>query len=93
MKGKISMIGSLLSFMNFLKIEKPKNKQEDSKNPKTKITNEIIELDEKENFYMQKSEIITYFENGKEIKEEVLEEQIPLSKTSAKRQISRQRIQ
>lgn len=86
------MIGSLLSFMNFLKIEKPKIKQKENKNNKEEITNEIIEINENENFYMQKSEIITYFENGKEVKEEIIKEQIPLSKTKAKIQISKQRI-
>jgi len=86
------MIASLLSFMNFLKLEKPKNIKEENKVKEPEISSEIIELDENENFYMQKSEIVIFYENGKEIKEEIKEEQIPLTKNTAKRQISRQRI-
>lgn len=86
------MIGALFSFINFLKLEKPQAKKEENKNLEPEIKSEIIELDEKENFYTQRSQIIISYVNGKEVKEEVIEEQIPLSKNTAKRQITIQRI-
>lgn len=86
------MIASLFSFLQFLKLEKPKNTREENKTKDPEISSEIIDINEEENFYTQKSEIVISYENGKEIKEEIIEEQIPLTKNTAKRQISRQRI-
>lgn len=86
------MIASLFSFLQFLKLEKPKNTREENKTKYPEISSEIIDINEEENFYTQKSEIVISYENGKEIKEEIIEEQIPLTKNTAKRQISRQRI-
>lgn len=86
------MIASLFSFLQFLKLEKPKNTREENKTKDPEISSEIIDINEEENFYTQKSEIVISYENGKEIKEEIIEEQIPLTKNTAKRQISKQRI-
>lgn len=85
------MIGALLSFMSFLKLEPTKAKKEEQ-NLKKENQSEIIELDEEQNYYTQKSEIVISYVNGKEIKEEIIEEIIPLTKNTAKRQISKQRI-
>lgn len=85
------MIGALLSFMSFLKLEPTKAKKEEE-NLKKENQSEIIELDEEQNYYTQKSEIVISYVNGKEIKEEIIEEIIPLTKNTAKRQISKQRI-
>ena len=85
------MIGALLSFMSFLKLEHTKAKKEEEK-LKKENQSEIIELDEEQNYYTQKSEIVISYVNGKEIKEEIIEEIIPLTKNTAKRQISKQRI-
>ncbi|EMX9857237.1 hypothetical protein [Campylobacter helveticus] len=85
------MIGALLSFMSFLKLEPTKAKKEEEK-LKKENQSEIIELDEEQNYYTQKSEIVISYVNGKEIKEEIIEEIIPLTKNTAKRQISKQRI-
>lgn len=85
------MIGALLSFMSFLKLEPTKAKKEEE-NLKKENQSEIIQLDEEQNYYTQKSEIVISYVNGKEIKEEIIEEIIPLTKNTAKRQISKQRI-
>ncbi len=52
----------------------------------------MIEIDESENVYSEQSEVITKFENGKEVKIEVITQTIPVSKTSALRKVTTERI-
>ncbi|WP_197051041.1 hypothetical protein [Campylobacter sp. MIT 97-5078] len=84
--------------MNFLEIDekdlnKDKKVNNENKLPQTK--EEIIELKEEDNVYIQKSEIVVLgydFLTNEEIKEEIIIEQIPISRNMAKKNITRLRI-
>lgn len=82
------MLGALLNFYKFLNLETKSETAQNTPKQKSKSeTSEFIELDEKENFFQQSSEIITHFENGKEIKKEIITQTIPVSKTTAIKKI------
>lgn len=89
------MIGSLFNFLKFLNVSveetqtKPSN--EDIKN-KDKIN--TVELEnEEENIFKEEKKIITKLINGKEVKIEVTQQNIPISKTQAIKKTNTQRIQ
>lgn len=92
------MLAVFFSFLKFLEIDEKdynKNKKsfQNSKEPETK--SEFIELKEEDNVYIQTSEVIVLgydFLSNEEIKEEIITEQIPISKNMAKKNITRQRI-
>lgn len=92
------MLGVFISFLKFLDIDekdynKDKNKVKENKEPESK--SEFIELDERENVYIQKSEIIVLgydLLTNEEIKEEVITEQIPIARNIAKKNTTRVRI-
>ena len=91
------MIGILIKFLEFMKLEADKINLENSKNfkPNTHQKNEsseMIELSEEENVFREQSEIVTKFENGKEVKFEIITQTIPVSKTSALRKVTTERI-
>ena len=91
------MIGILIKFLEFMKLEADKTNLENSKNfkPNTHQKNEsseMIELSEEENVFREQSEIVTKFENGKEVKFEIITQTIPVSKTSALRKVTTERI-
>ena len=91
------MIGILIKFLEFMKLESDKINLENSKNfkPNTHQKNEsseMIELSEEENVFREQSEIVTKFENGKEVKFEIITQTIPVSKTSALRKVTTERI-
>lgn len=57
-------------------------------------SNEVmIERDEKDNVFCEKSEIVTHYENGKAIKVQITTQLIPVSKTSAIQKTSVQRLE
>ena len=91
------MIGILIKFLEYMKLEADKINLENSQNFKPLAkqkseSSEMIEIDESENVYSEQSEVITKFENGKEVKIEVITQTIPVSKTSALRKVTTERI-
>ena len=91
------MIGILIKFLEYMKLEADKINLENSQNFKPLVnqkseSSEMIEIDENENVYSEQSEVITKFENGKEVKIEVITQTIPVSKTSALRKVTTERI-
>ena len=91
------MIGILIKFLEFMKLEADKINLENSKNFKPNThqkseSSEMIELSEEENVFREQSEIVTKFENGKEVKFEIITQTIPVSKTSALRKVTTERI-
>lgn len=92
------MIGILVKFLEFMKLETDRINLENSKNfkPNTQQkseSSELIEISEKENVYKEQSEIVTKFENGKAIKVQITTQLIPVSKTSAIQKTSVQRLE
>lgn len=91
------MLGVLTRFLEFLQIEQSKVDALNDKNTqyhKTKKDSQtMIDFDdERDNVYSQSSEIITQIENGKEVKMEIITEIVPVSKTSAIRKTTIERI-
>lgn len=89
------MINALAKFLEFMKIEADKlNTTNTATKTNTQIQEnaQMIERDEKDNVFSEKSEIITRFENGKEVKIEVITQDIPISKTTAIRKTLIERI-
>lgn len=91
------MIGILVKFLEFMKLENEALKQNTPKqalNSNQAQSNEvIIERDEKDNVFCEKSEIVTHYENGKAIKVQITTQLIPVSKTSAIQKTSVQRLE
>ena len=89
------MIGILVKFLEFMKLENEALKQNtpnQALNSKQAQSNEVmIERDEKDN--VEKSEIVTHYENGKAIKVQITTQLIPVSKTSAIQKTSVQRLE
>ena len=92
------MIGVLANFLKALDIDKKdyeKALQDRDKKAKENIQECFIELKEEENVYKIDKEvvIVAYDEKTNEpIKEEIIKEQVPISKTMAKSKITRLRI-
>lgn len=91
------MIGILVKFLEFMKLETDRINLENSKNfkPNTQQkseSSELIEISEKENVYKEQSEIVTKFENGKAVQFEIITQTIPVSKNTAMRKITSERI-
>lgn len=92
------MIGVLANFLKALDIDKKdyeKALQDRNKKSKENIQECFIELKEEENVYKIDKEvvIVAYDEKTNEpIKEEIIKEQVPISKTMAKSKITRLRI-
>lgn len=92
------MIGVLANFLKALDIDKKdyeKSLQDRDKKAKENIQECFIELKEEENVYKIDKEvvIVAYDEKTNEpIKEEIIKEQVPISKTMAKSKIIRSRI-
>lgn len=85
------MIGILVKFLEFMKLENEALKQN---TPNQAQSNEVmIERDEKDNVFCEKSEIVTHYENGKAIKVQITTQLIPVSKTSAIQKTSVQRLE
>lgn len=91
------MIGILVKFLEFMKLESEALKQNtpnQALNSNQAQSNEvIIERDEKDNVFCEKSEIVTHYENGKAIKVQITTQLIPVSKTSAIQKTSVQRLE
>ena len=91
------MIGILVKFLEFMKLENEALKQNtpnQALNSKQAQSNEVmIERDEKDNVFCEKSEIVTHYENGKAIKVQITTQLIPVSKTSAIQKTSVQRLE
>lgn len=91
------MIGILVKFLEFMKLENEALKQNTPKqalNSNQAQSNEVmIERDEKDNIFCEKSEIVTHYENGKAIKVQITTQLIPVSKTSAIQKTSVQRLE
>ena len=91
------MIGILVKFLEFMKLENEALKQNtpnQALNSKQTQSNEVmIERDEKDNVFCEKSEIVTHYENGKAIKVQITTQLIPVSKTSAIQKTSVQRLE
>lgn len=92
------MLGVFFNFLKFLDIDEKdynKNKNNFKENKEEKTKTEFIELDERENVYIQKSEIVVLgydLLTNEEIKEEIITEQIPIERNLAKKNITRVRI-
>lgn len=89
------MIGILAKFLAYLQLESDKGSKSLilNKNTSQKKENSLmIEIDEKDNVFSETSEIITKFENGKEIKMEIITQTIPVGKNSAIRKTITERI-
>lgn len=90
------MIGVLVKFLEFMKIEADKlNAATTNLNSNThqpKESSQMIERDEKDNVFSEQSEIITKFENGKAVKIQVITQTIPVSKNTAMRKTIMERI-
>ena len=91
------MIGILVKFLEFMKLENEALKQNtpnQALNSNQAQSNEVmIERDEKDNVFCEKSEIVTLYENGKVIKVQITTQLIPVSKTSAIQKTSVQRLE
>ena len=91
------MIGILVKFLEFMKLENEALKQNtpnQALNSNQTQSNEVmIERDEKDNVFCEKSEIVTRYENGKAIKVQITTQLIPVSKTSAIQKTSVQRLE
>lgn len=91
------MIGILVKFLEFMKLENETLKQNtpnQALNSNQVQSNEVmIERDEKDNVFCEKSEIVTHYENGKAIKVQITTQLIPVSKTSAIQKTSVQRLE
>lgn len=91
------MIGILVKFLEFMKLENEALKQNtpnQALNSNQTQSNEVmIERDEKDNVFCEKSEIVTHYENGKAIKVQITTQLIPVSKTSAIQKTSVQRLE
>ena len=91
------MIGILVKFLEFMKLENEALKQNtpnQALNSNQVQSNEVmIERDEKDNVFCEKSEIVTRYENGKAIKVQITTQLIPVSKTSAIQKTSVQRLE
>lgn len=91
------MIGILVKFLEFMKLENEALKQNtpnQALNSNQAENNEVmIERDEKDNVFCEKSEIVTHYENGKAIKVQITTQLIPVSKTSAIQKTSVQRLE
>lgn len=91
------MIGILVKFLEFMKLENETLKQNtpnQALNSNQTQSNEVmIERDEKDNVFCEKSEIVTHYENGKAIKVQITTQLIPVSKTSAIQKTSVQRLE
>lgn len=92
------MLGVFFNFLKFLDIDEKdynKNKNNFKENKENETKTEFIELDERENVYIQKSEIVVLgydLLTNEEIKEEIITEQIPIERNLAKKNITRVRI-
>ena len=88
------MIGVLVKFLEFMKIEADKlNATTTNSNAhQPKESSQMIERDEKDNVFSEQSEIITKFENGKAVQIQVITQNIPVSKTTAMRKTIVERI-
>lgn len=91
------MLGVLTRFLEFLQVEQSKINALNNKNTEHKKSKEdsqtMIDFDdERDNVYSQSSEIITQIENGKEVKMEVITKIVPVSKTSAIKTTTVERI-
>lgn len=91
------MLGVLTRFLEFLQVEQSKINALNDKNTEHKKSKEdsqtMIDFDdERDNVYSQSSEIITQIENGKEVKMEVITKIVPVSKTSAIKTTTVERI-
>lgn len=91
------MIGILVKFLEFMKLENEALKQNTPNralNSNQVQSNEVmIERDEKDNVFCEKSEIVTHYENGKAIKVQITTQLIPVSKTNAIQKTSVQRLE
>lgn len=91
------MIGILVKFLEFMKLENEALKQNtpnQALNSNQIQSNEVmIERDEKDNVFCEKSEIVTHYENGKAIKVQITTQLIPVSKTSAIQKTSVQKLE
>lgn len=91
------MIGILVKFLEFMKLENEALKQNtpnQALNSNQTQSNEVmIERDEKDNVFCEKSEIVTHYENGKAIEVQITTQLIPVSKTSAIQKTSVQRLE
>lgn len=92
------MIGVLANFLKALDIDKKdyeKALQDRNKKAKENIQECFVELKEEENVYKIDKEvvIVAYDKRTNEpIKEEIIKEQVPISKTMARSKITRVRI-
>lgn len=91
------MLGVLTRFLEFLQVEQSKINALNDKNTEHKKSKKdsqtMIDFDdERDNVYSQSSEIITQIENGKEVKMEVITKIVPVSKTSAIKTTTVERI-
>lgn len=89
------MIGVLVKFLEYMKLNADKASFTPTNSQSQTTTNEnseMIERDEKDNVFSQQSEIITKFENGKEVKMEIITQTIPISKTTAMRKTIVERV-
>ena len=91
------MIGILVKFLEFMKLENEilkQNTPNQALNSNQAQSNEVmIERDEKDNVFCEKSKIVTHYENGKAIKVQITTQLIPVSKTSAIQKTSVQRLE
>lgn len=92
------MIGILVKFLEFMKIEADKlnsvnaNTATNAHISKTQESTQMIERDEKDNVFSEQSEIVTKFENGKVVQMSVITQIIPISKNTAMRKTLIERI-
>lgn len=91
------MIGILVKFLEFMKLENEALKQNTPNQAlnsnQAQSSEMMIERDEKDNVFCEKSEIVTHYENGKAIKVQITTQLIPVSKTSAIQKTSVQRLE
>lgn len=91
------MIGILIKFLEYMNLTTEEAMQNNAKNlknnaPQKSEDSQMIEINEEENVYKTQSEVITKIENGKAVEIEVTTEIIPVSKTSALRKVTTERI-
>lgn len=87
------MLGAILNFRAFLKLEQESQKQGISISKKESESSSLLDFEnEAQNVYSIQTQTHTYFNGTQELTEEITEELIPVSKSQAIKKVNRKII-